>query len=188
MSQGIDIEFWRQLSEEVGAWSERNFPKSVGRPEDPLAGIVEECGELAEAIGKRDREAAVDAVADAMIFCADFCAKSGIDISNIVMRAGVTEENDNLDEKDERAVTTQLLVSLGRIHHHFLKARQGIRTNENHEAELRRWLARLVAVLWDLSDELRPDKEMPFEALVRLTWQQVRKRNWRADAVRGGAA
>lgn len=180
------LEFWRGLAEDVRAWSERNFPRSVGRPEDPLAGIVEELGELVDAIAARDRDAAVDAISDAVIYLADFCGKQGLDLGNIVARAQSTEELDGVDEKDERAATTQLLSAVGRVHYHFLKARQGIRGNEDHAGEMRRGLAKLVAILWDLHDETRTDRELAFDASVRLTWEEVRKRDWRRDPTSGG--
>lgn len=183
---GVDVEFWRSLQGGVLAWAERNFPRSIGRPEDALAGIVEELGELAEALAKRDREGVQDAVADAMIFGADFCGKIGEDLGMVVQRASGLDENDDLDERDDQAVGFRLLGAVGRVHHHFLKRRQDVRTNEDHPVELRRWLVRLVSILWDVHDVHRQDLECPFDASVRMTWERVRRRDWRADRVNGG--
>jgi hypothetical protein len=188
IGNGVDLEFWRGLQGEVTAWGERNFPISIGRPEDPLAGFVEEFGELADAVAKRDREAAVDAVSDAMIYCADLCGKLGLDLGSLVQRALATDENDTLIERDDVAVSTEVLRTLGKLHHHFLKRRQGIRTNEDHEGEIRRCIARLIAVLWDVYGEVRVDRECPFDAAVRMTWAMVIKRDWKKNPTTGTAS
>lgn len=76
----------RQLQEEQRAWVAHNFP---GRESyEPLLGAVEELGELAHAHikakqGIRSHEnhdaATRDAVADVVIFLADYCTAKGID-------------------------------------------------------------------------------------------------------------
>jgi NTP pyrophosphatase (non-canonical NTP hydrolase) len=80
-------------------WSEHNFP---GRPaHQPLLGVGEELGELYHAHLKReqgirgsDAEHAAgieDAVADIVIFLADFCNAEGIDLEATVERVWDTE-------------------------------------------------------------------------------------------------
>jgi NTP pyrophosphatase (non-canonical NTP hydrolase) len=81
------------------AWSAHNFP---GRTSvQPLLGVVEEVGELSHAYLKRqqgirgtaeEHTAAVeDAVADIVIFLADFCNAEGIDLEATVERVWDTE-------------------------------------------------------------------------------------------------
>lgn len=76
----------RELQEEQKPWIEHNFG---GRPSwQPLLGALEELGELAHAhlkdaqgirTGEQHRAAKVDAVADVVIFLADYCTAEGID-------------------------------------------------------------------------------------------------------------
>jgi NTP pyrophosphatase (non-canonical NTP hydrolase) len=80
------------LQAEVGEWSDRNFPGK--EPVDPLLGAVEEVGELAHAFLKRKQgirgtpqdhvEAEKDAVADTIIYLADFCHQRGYSLESLV--------------------------------------------------------------------------------------------------------
>ncbi len=79
------------MQEEQVPWVEHNFP---GRPSwMPLLGIMEELGELAHAHLKQaqgirteeDHDAlARDAVADIVIFLADYCSARGFDLESLV--------------------------------------------------------------------------------------------------------
>jgi len=181
-------EFWRQLQDEVAAWSERNFPSSIGRPDRPILGIFEELGELAEALWKRRREEAGDAIADTAIYMADACAKLGWDMSTIVADALLAADNDALDESDPRDVCSTLLVLVGKAAHHYLKSAQQIRTNEDHAAGLRAAFVQIVSTIWDCWDETRVDRDIPFDQGVKAVWEKVRRRNWRADPIKGGVS
>lgn len=83
---------FRQLQDEQRPWVEHNFP---GRePYYPLLGAVEEIGELAHSHLKRvqgirgteaDHDAAaMDAVADTIIFLADYCSAMGYDLQDVM--------------------------------------------------------------------------------------------------------
>jgi NTP pyrophosphatase (non-canonical NTP hydrolase) len=81
----------RNLQEEHRHWSKRNFGN---RPSwMPLLGVMEELGELAHAHLKKAQgirtaenhdENAKDAVADIVIFLADYCNATGIDLESVV--------------------------------------------------------------------------------------------------------
>lgn len=91
MIGATDLTFAR-LQAEVAAWSGRNFPGK--EPVDPLLGVVEGLGELCHAFLKAKqgirgtpeahRAAMIDAVADTVIFLADFCHQNGIDLQQAV--------------------------------------------------------------------------------------------------------
>jgi NTP pyrophosphatase (non-canonical NTP hydrolase) len=81
----------RRLQEENREWCDHNFPNR--QPYQPLLGALEELGELAHAHLKgeqgirtnQDHNAAkVDAVADVIIFLADYCNQNGIDMQDAV--------------------------------------------------------------------------------------------------------
>lgn len=81
----------RQLQEEMKPWVKHNFGD---RPAwQPLLGAVEELGELAHAHLKQEQgirtnenheEAAKDAVADTIIYLADYCNCRGFDLGRIL--------------------------------------------------------------------------------------------------------
>jgi NTP pyrophosphatase (non-canonical NTP hydrolase) len=81
-----------QLQAEMAPWVEHNFGK---RPSwHPLLGIMEELGELTHAHLKCEQgirgtpeehfSAKIDAVADVVIFLADYCSAEGIDLQQAV--------------------------------------------------------------------------------------------------------
>lgn len=83
---------FRELQTEVDEWSTRNFGYQPA--DNPFLGVVEELGELAHAMlkskqgirGTREEHhaAAKDAVADLVIFLADYCSKMGFDLQEVV--------------------------------------------------------------------------------------------------------
>jgi NTP pyrophosphatase (non-canonical NTP hydrolase) len=78
---------------EVGEWSRRNFGDQPST--NPLLGLTEEVGELSHAHLKglqgirhtpaEIREMKVDAVADILVYLADYCEREGIDLEGAVM-------------------------------------------------------------------------------------------------------
>jgi NTP pyrophosphatase (non-canonical NTP hydrolase) len=83
----------RELQEDQRPWCERNFPDA--QPWHPLLGAVEELGELCHhhlkaEQGMRNTEnhqdGKVDAVADVIIYLADYCTRNGIDLQDALNR------------------------------------------------------------------------------------------------------
>ena len=80
--EGITLD---RLQRELAPWQAHNFPTS--KPDDPFKGVVEELGELAHSLLKRDQgirgtaeehtEKAKDAVGDLLVFLADLCNRQG---------------------------------------------------------------------------------------------------------------
>ncbi len=162
---------------EHAAWSARNFGSSLGKPHRGLLGFVEEVGEFVEAAADRDDDSMFDALGDALIFASDFCSKAGFDLAEVVSLAQEGRAGHDLN---------QVTVPLGKLCHHFLKDEQGIRSNEDHRDQILIFMAEVVRTMWDHYDEARRDKSMTIDEVVRVTWQEVRKRDWVADPVRGG--
>lgn len=82
-----------RLQVEVGEWSQRNFGDQPSYR--PLLGVVEEVGELSHAHLKHEqgirgmddqlaKAAKVDAVADIIVYLADYCHRSEIDLDKAV--------------------------------------------------------------------------------------------------------
>jgi NTP pyrophosphatase (non-canonical NTP hydrolase) len=105
----------RKLQEEQKPWVKHNFGD---RPSwMPLLGAMEELGELAhahlkEAQGIRNHEnhveKAKDAIADIVIFLADYCSARGLDFESIVQ-----ETWDKVKQRDWKKNPDTAYVGLG---------------------------------------------------------------------------
>ena len=185
---------FRQLQAEQAPWVKHNFGD---RPSwMPLMGIVEELGELQVAVMNDDRDARADAIADTIIFMADYCTAMGWDLQAL----WETRVPPPLDSPE---TARRLLVSAGKMQHHHLKLHQGIRGDrKEHEIEGQkgaRWiLAQLVLCFPfpDVSDLTVLDVGPRYEwnsagqavrvvQAVETTWAEVKKRDWKKNPRNG---
>lgn len=75
-----------------------------------------------------------------------------------------------------------VMEELGELAHAHLKKAQGIRTNEDHDAQAADAVADIVIFLADYCSAVGID----LESVVRDTWAEVRKRDWKANPKKGG--
>lgn len=158
---------WKLLQEEQREWSLQNFgPHS---PDQPQLGMIEEIGELAHAHLKQLQgirgtpeehyASKVDAIADTMIFLADFCTCKDWDLEPEVSIAKLSVSPYDVFTPEECI-------------------RQAVVYAANHNPRsLVRWLLR-YAVL----------EGIDLESATFATWEQVKQRNWKANATTGAAA
>ena len=87
----IDDITLRQLQSESQEWSSKNFPNA--KPHQPLLGAAEEIGELCHAhlkleqgirTNQNHKEDAEDAIADCIIYLADYCWRNGYDLQEAI--------------------------------------------------------------------------------------------------------
>lgn len=71
--------------------------------------------------------------------------------------------------------------AVGRLSHAHLKAEQQVRTDEDHEAAKRDAVGDIAIFLINYCELNGID----FEATLLETWNEVRKRDWQADPVKG---
>jgi NTP pyrophosphatase (non-canonical NTP hydrolase) len=185
-------EFLKQLQVEVGVWQRRNFEPRP--PHWPAFGIIEELGELDEAIdawevatdvetingseaaAEEEEEKALDAVkdaiADTIVFAADFCNSKSFDLAEIWEASKeITIAGPRRDVA--RAATIQ---DVGRFAHRLLKSEQAIRgTPAEHAAALTKELAIIFATFRSLGEIVGVD---PIE-LTKPVWNDVKQRIWR---------
>jgi NTP pyrophosphatase (non-canonical NTP hydrolase) len=159
-----------QIQEEQKAWQEHNFP---GRqPWMPLLGLVEEtCDELTTAVVELKADDVKDAVADTLIFMADFCTANGLRLQYIVDKAN-----------EERLLRFQLHVHVGRLAHAFLKKSQGIRgTPEKHLQDIQE---NLIAIVRHC---LLQSRVFGFDLTetVLSVWKEVQKRDFQLYPLTG---
>ena len=70
-----------------------------------------------------------------------------------------------------------LQEELGELSHAFLKKTQGIRTNEDHDANMRDAVGDIVIYLLDFCSGVGINLEKELVA----TWEKVKKRDWKAN-------
>lgn len=155
-----------KLQEEQKAWQSHNFPGRA--PWMPLLGIVEEaCDELSEARAHGDEDQVRDAVADVVIFMADFC--TGIGLILDVVYDGASQAS------AEHAPLKSLDVYVGKLAHSYLKMSQGIRgTPQEHLADIGKALngilrqCMLIAGIYNFN----------MLAVIESVWSEVRQRDF----------
>lgn len=164
------------LQEEHKPWADSNFGE---RPSwQPLLGMVEELGELEEAINYSEvtnsSDAIADAIGDTMVFMADFSTGMGFDLGEIVK-----DFLTNCEFIQGRTYT----MAVGMLAHSFLKMSQGIRgTREEHETAMKSCLGQLYCCLSDVAS-YRCNKHIMF--IVEETWNVVKQRNWNKNKATG---
>jgi len=168
---------FRNLQDEQAPWVLYNFGKRP--PWHPLIGIAEELGELLEAISLERESNSVeeikDAIADAIIFMADFCTLQHFDLETIYHNA----------LKQHVLLPNGLLTYYGRLARSFLKKEQGIRgSSVDHERDMAKHLTDLLVCLRQTGIVYRLS---PLPVFTREVWERVRQRDWKKNAVTGEA-
>lgn len=146
-----------ELQTQVSEWSHRNFPNN--KPHHPLLGIVEEVGELDDATTD---EAIEDAVADILIYAADYCARN-----DLLLVEGEGESN-------------SLGSAVSRLAHFHLKGEQDIRyPAEQIQALKQQAVERVAAELFNFGRDAGVDVLQAASAV----WEKVRLRDWQKHPV-----
>lgn len=161
---------WKKLQEELKPWVLHNFGE---RPKhQPLLGIAEEYGELRAAgdVG----EHVLDAVADMVIFMADYSNSNDITLE-------MAQEPCH-QSTDSEEVMRLMAISIGRLSHAHLKKEQGIRKNENHDATKVQALGELLRQL----EYIAVHRGYSLESTVYAVWDRVKQRDWKKDTNKGG--
>lgn len=102
----------RKLQTEVGEWSHKNFGDQPSHR--PLLGAVEEVGELCHAHLKGEqgirhdpvdiKAMKIDAVADVIIYLADYCEQEGIDMQAAVLETWAKVSKRNWNQGTSKSV------------------------------------------------------------------------------------
>lgn len=95
----------QQIQKEAHGWREDNFDPATVTTQHQLLGVVEEVGELAHAVLKRDqgirgtakehRAAIEDAVGDLVLFLMGVCSCENMDFEFVVSRTWATVKHRN---------------------------------------------------------------------------------------------
>lgn len=174
----------RLLQDQQRPWVLHNFGN---RPSwAPLIGMGEKLGALAEAEVDhgRDSDEFQDAVADTVIFAADYCSALEWDLATLWCAA---QEMDHPPPLPRGLCGNSALMAIGSLQYHHLKGFQGIRGDAlYHKTGGRTAMAYLLRFLCDVacSPSLpKETRERRVLALVYTTWAKVRERDWKASPV-----
>jgi len=180
------------LQAEQAEWALANF--GDGRdPSHALMGMMEELGELADAIkglpyqelGQKEsppREETVenikDALGDFVIYAADYCTLKGWDMSSLCSQFTYVRKPHNVGVR-----YMELASACGMLSHHHLKSIQGIRgTAEEHDQGGQESMAEALFSAWRLCVLLG----FSFKKTVQDVWNDVKKRDWKKDPLTAG--
>lgn len=181
---------FQQFEMEVGIWALNNWgPRvkivdSVKYAHQPLLGIVEELGELYDAMpplilahNTVERHSpllkdVIDAIGDVMVYMADYC----INMSIPLMR--VCTIPTHCDIKSEA-----ILSIIGKLCHAHLKLEQNIRGSKSeHLRVIEKLLWDTYCVLYNIAYAYNLD----FDRCISDTWAKVSKRDWKKNSINGG--
>lgn len=152
---------YKELQAAQWEWAKERFgpERSAIKALQPLAGVVEELGELEEAALRGNVNAIEDAIGDTVIYLCDLCNRMNWQMHGM--------RTLTLPYHSQTAL-------LGRLAHSVLKSAQGIRQNEDHAAvghEAIYWLLDQldnVAAHWHIGDAL---------SCAETAWQEVSQRS-----------
>jgi hypothetical protein len=154
--------YFDELAEQVGAWSQKNFGDQL--PHRPLLGIVEELSELDDALHDFDVEQTEDAIADAIIYMADYHHRRGWKFS-------ATWKGRHL-VTPASGMTTYLVRSLAHSH---LKSEQNIRGGSAVQDEK---VKEACSAALGYLERVAAFMDQDLCAVIQKTWEVVSKRDW----------
>lgn len=171
----------KQLQEEQRPWVLHNFGE--GHPHQPMLGMLEELGELLDSFSEWNVTEIKDALADAVIFCADYCTKRDWDFAKLYPSSENLGGARIMPAKDVERALRFAVRELARAAHHQLKTEQAIRgTSEKHEQAganaIRSALTQLESIAqhfgWTLMEITGP------------VWAKVKQRDFKRNSLTGG--
>lgn len=169
-----------KIQPELKIWTGKNFPENTEK--EPLLGIGEELGELVEVFSKYEDNPnepltaeLTDAIADTLIYAADFANQCGFVFGELTALCGFTTTRN-------RALL-ELFKHLGKLNHHTLKRSQGIRGSYGeHTLYLKQHLTLFVGAV----DYMACWYGIDAAEAVADTWdKKVKKRDWLANKENG---
>ncbi len=208
------MQTFEQIRTQIGAWSRQNFggqetpylkvyatgsiragekrnkEDKPGKPTTrqvvaleglaPLMGIMEEVGEF---FGAKTPADARDALGDIAVYLCDYMTREGITWPTMADLFVLSHGVPNIRARDG------MVSALGDLYHTALKRHQRIRGMENpDDFSVKRWDALLLFVYF-LDTTTREVTGTDTLTVLNETWNNiVSKRDWKADAAKGGGA
>lgn len=163
---------WAKLQTEICAWAVQNFGDTPSQY--LLLGMVEEFGELQTATNASD---AKDAVADLLIFMANFCQHEGVTLADIISSLKPPEL-----EQGWPKTSAWISISLGKLAHHVFKRAYGLRGDAvYHQTGIK---TNLIELCQQLTTFSALGGYTLLEVMTQV-WAQVSQRDWKARPATG---
>lgn len=162
----------------VMKWTGHNFPRA--QKHQPLLGIMEEIGELVEALEKsrgKPGDAVVlspeveDAVGDTMVFLAHFSGMNGF---SLIQCSAKQRDRFAMMLHPQLNIRNELMKAVGKLAHAYLKDEQGIRRNEKHRDNMMEQIGCIV----DLLSQLCGNEGQGLLDATAKAWNEVKDRDW----------
>lgn len=160
-------------------WTGYNFP--FAEKWEPLAGIMEEIGELGHALRyHHPMEKVEDAIGDIQMYLWHFVSLNQIrPLSHSGAR--IQQSIDKTKEANPSGAVMMKFASIvdlaGQLAHSFLKRHQGIRNNEDHDRRIESAYQCLQSVIWSFCESVQLD----WVQCVNDTWDIISKRDWQKE-------
>ena len=157
------------LQSEVGTWSREQFGEQSRT--FPLMGVNEELGELAHSCQQNERDEVIDGIGDVMLYLADFCSLSEIELERCSRDYPAPHGNTDTFQ--------QLLWCAGLLNRSVLKQKQGIRLGEprvGKEAE-REAIGSIIRTL----ERVCVAYNTTLDECIGTAWGEVGNRSWDAE-------
>lgn len=160
-------------------WTGYNFP--FAEKWEPLAGIMEEIGELGHALRyHHPMEKVEDAIGDIQMYLWHFVSLNQIQpLSHSGAR--IQQSIDKTKAANPSGAVMMKFASIvdlaGQLAHSFLKRHQGIRNNEDHGRRIESAYQCLQSVIWSFCESIQID----WVQCVNDTWDIISKRDWQKE-------
>jgi hypothetical protein len=160
-------------------WTGYNFP--FAEKWEPLAGIMEEIGELGHALRyHHPMEKVDDAIGDIQMYLWHFVSLNQIQpLSHSGAR--IQQSIDKTKVANPSGAVMMKFASIvdlaGQLAHSFLKRHQGIRNNEDHDRRIESAYQCLQSVIWSFCESIQVD----WVQCVNDTWDIISKRDWQKE-------
>lgn len=160
-------------------WTGYNFP--FAEKWEPLAGIMEEIGELGHSLRyHHPMEKVEDAIGDIQMYLWHFVSLNQIQpLSHSGAR--IRQSIDKTKEANPSGAVMMKFASIvdlaGQLAHSFLKRHQGIRNNEDHKKRIESAYQCLQSVIWSFCESVQLD----WVQCVNDTWDIISKRDWQKE-------
>jgi len=180
----------QKLQDEQARWSARNFGDQPST--NPLLGLIEEVGELAHAVLKREQNIRLDerlddklkdAVGDICIYAADYATREGFSLAeSFSTLSGFSDMTNFRDDAGTKEYVFSIALSVGRLcKYHSAR-------NCLSKEEVMHLKASYMGALLVQLERLARLENLTLDKVIMDVWGEVKKRDWKKYPQTGKAA
>ncbi len=175
--------YYDKLQEEIYKWKIRNFGGKKKNGHENLLGVIEEVGELAHGILKKQQGIRMignfdlvikDAIGDIFIFLMNYLSEMNIkfEMKKIFFDQSVCDERDEINVFDIHRAVNEIVI-LHRTIETYNCTNLSASILKNSQILVERLMFLCVCNNWN------------FEKIIFETWEQVKQRDWTKNKING---